>query len=305
MSPSRFIPAVTVLFIICESEAIARTWVVSPGETTIQDAIHEAVAGDSLVLLPGTYPLQGGIVMKGGITVTSLDGPLTTILKMNRTSDIGVFFFLNVPVPSTVEGVTVAHGMLHNGLPGGGFTIRNSSPTIQNNLIVGCVNGDIEGRFGVGCGIGVEGGAPTLRNNTIVGNVCEFGAVDLYRTAAMVEHNIVAFTSLPKAGGEGISCTESGASIVRENLFWGNSNANIGPSCVAQTLDLGNVVLDPKFCRPVLEPMDPLDGDWRVALDSAIAPGNAYSGWGAQLGICAGTTPAARQSWGSVKALYR
>ena len=76
----------------------------------------------------GRYVITLG-VMKGGITVTSMAGPITTVLVMNRTSDIGVFFFLNVPLPSTIEGLTIAHGALHSGLSGGGITIRNSSPT--------------------------------------------------------------------------------------------------------------------------------------------------------------------------------
>jgi hypothetical protein len=286
-------------------EPAAKTFVVVPGTSTIHDAIAQAVSGDSLLLLPGIYPLDRGIVMKGGITLHSQDGPVTTVLSMDSSNDVGVFFFFNVLGVSTIEGVTIAHGALHSGLPGGGITIRNSSPVIQNNLIVGNVNGDIEGNGGLGCGIGIEGGAPVIRNNTIVANTCEYGGIDLYRTSASIEHNIIAFTSLDPIGGEGISCTDSPAATVRENLFWGNASSNIGPSCTTLVDGSGNVIVDPLFCSPVLRPMDPLAGDWRVGVASPVAPGGPYGGWGAGLGFCPGTTPTQPRSWGSVKARYR
>jgi hypothetical protein len=294
------------LSLVQSNKSAAKTFIVEAGTSTVQDVMLQAVSGDSLVLLPGIYPLERGIVMKGGITLRSQDGPLTTILSMDTSEDVGVFLFFNVQQSSTIEGVTIAHGAFHTGTPGGGITIRYSSPVIENNLIIGNINGDIEGNSGVGCGIGIEGGAPVIRNNTIVANTCEYGGVDLYRTRALIEHNIIAFTSLDDApGGEGISCTESPAAYIRENVFWGNQSSNIGPSCATLADGNGNVIVDPLFCNPVLRPMDPLLGDWGVSLASPVAPGGAYGGWGAGLGICAGSTPTQPRTWGSIKAGYR
>src|SRR5689334_13415197 len=95
------------LFLTWPTVANGSTIHVLPGTTTIQDAVAQAAAGDSIVLLPGTYALVDGIVMKGGITVTSQAGPGLTILDMAGSSDVGVFFFFNVAIPSTIEGLTI------------------------------------------------------------------------------------------------------------------------------------------------------------------------------------------------------
>lgn len=264
-----------------------------------------AVSGDTLLLQPGTYVDNYAVVVKGGVTIRSVEGPSSTIVRMEKGADIGVFFIFEAIPPPLLEGLTIAHGTLHSGLPGGGITIRNCSPTIQNNLIVGNVNGDIEGGGGVGCGIGVVGGAPIIRNNTIAGNHCDFGSIDLYACSALVEHNVVALNSIPPTGGGGISCDASPAAVIRENLFWGNLRFDIAPACLEQLASEGNVVADPLFCSPVEPIQDQLSGDWRVTMASPVAPGGPQAGWGAPLGMCPGSTPSQERSWGRLKHSYR
>src|SRR5262245_34591245 len=88
------------------------------------------------------------------------------------------------------------------------------------------------------------------------------------------------------------------------NLFWANGLANVQSRCSTDASLLDNVIGDPRFCDPVSFPGDPSTGDWRVAMNSPVAPGGMCAGWGAEIGICPWTA-AQPTSWGRVKALYR
>jgi len=270
--------------------------------------MDSASSGDTLLLLPGTYLVTRAIVVKGGVVITSQAGPATTIVeRADRASSQGVFFFLDASPPPTLEGLTIAHGWEVRGFPGGGLVIRNSSPLIQNNLIVANTNGDIEGGNGFGCGIGVDGGSPVIRHNTVAGNLCDLGGIDLYRCSAVVEFNIVAYTGTDssRASGMGISCGESPGATIQNNLFWANKLADIDPHCATEASLDSNVVANPLFCHPIAAPGDALLGDWRVQDNSPVAPGGPQAGWGAALGLCAGDTPSFPTSWGKLKATYR
>jgi hypothetical protein len=291
---------ISAFMILGVTGAAAKESMVSPGWAALRFAMLNAAEGDTLTLLPGIFSDDGGVVVKSGVTVRSADGPAVTIVSLEKGTDVGAFLVRDSS--SRIIGLTIAHGSWHNGFAGGGISIRNASPLIENNLILGNVNGDIEGTGGYGCGISVEGGAPIIRNNTIVRNGCDYGAIDLYQCSAIVEHNVISENRFEQTRGQGISCDGSPGALIRDNLFWHNGT-DVPASCANQIQ--GSVIADPQFCHTLPSPQDPLAGDWRVLMTSPIAPGGPQAGWGANLGVCPGITPAKIRSWGSVKAMYR
>ncbi len=289
------------------SRARGATISVSPGDSTLSIAMRAASPGDSLVLKPGTYVQYEVLYVKAGVVVTSLAGPNATVVKLYPyLGALNLFIVQNVSPPPMIDGLTIAHGWDASGEGGAGILVVGSDPEIRNNLLVANSAGDLEGGSGHGAAIGVYYGQPTIEHNTIVANFCDFGAVDLYRTLATVQHNLICYTSGNDTltTGMGMSCYQSPSAVVRENLFWKNALANIDSLCSQVLPADGNLVLDPKFCHVVRDPADPLVGDWRVEQGSPAAPGGVASGWGAPLGVCPGTA-AVPTTWGKLKSVYR
>lgn len=289
------------------ASAAATVFVVPPGPATIQAAMDSAASGDTLLLMPGVFDMALPVSVKGGVSILSQAGPLATVVRRQESQiSQGIFFFMNATPPSLLQGVTVARGWEARGWSGGGIYIRDCSPTIRNNLIVANSNGNLEGRNGKGCGIGIDGGAPLIEHNTIVGNYCDLGAIHLYNTSATITRNLICYTGIDSSGtsGFGITCDASPATV-SNNLLWGNGLASIGENCLWLGSYTNNVELDPRFCETTRPPEFTLNGDWRVQVSSPVAPGGAYGGWGADLGVCADSTPVHIHSWGRVKVLYR
>ena len=286
----------------------AKTIVVSPGPSTIQAAMGQAVSGDTVLVGPGTYVLDRSISVPGGVTLKSSDGPLSTILDAQYFFRVpSVINIINASPPPIVEGLTIARGWEMARQWGGGIHVSQSSPIINNNLIVDNVNATFEGLGGVGCAIGIFGGSPIVVNNTIVSNHCSAGAIALLSTSATVERNVIAFTSWPDSPsdqGFGVFCEDSPSARVVDNILWMNLPADIDTSCASVEGITNNIVLDPQFCAPVTVGGQGLLGDWRVGLSSPLAPGGPYEGWGATVGICDGTQ-AIQTTWGRIKATYR
>lgn len=141
----------------------------------------------------------------------------------------------------------------------------------------------------------------TIRNNTFVGNVgegtlwCEGGAIRLLRsgTHALIENNIIANST-----GCGIACWDGAQATYGANLFWGNTNTDVGGmrgDCSPGWQELG-VFADPLFCNPTLD-------DYHVAANSPalqqVQPLGAYDAPG-----CQGTAVQAT-TWGRIKTMYR
>src|SRR5205823_8977507 len=94
----------------------------------------------------------------GGPSVTIIDGN-------NQASD--VTFTSSETTASVIDGFTITHGF--DAFHGGGITVIQSSPTIQNNVITG--NDGLQG-----LGIYVSFGSPMITGNTITGNVQSGGS---------------------------------------------------------------------------------------------------------------------------------
>ena len=132
--------------------------------STIQAAINAAADGDTVSVLPGTYAEQ--IDFKGkAITVTSRDGPSTTIIDGMGTVTV-VIFFSGETETSVLSGLTIQNGRAD---VGAGVFIGGSSPRIVGNVFRN--NSDIDNGWGLAIG-GVEEGTPIIDGNLFYSHTC-------------------------------------------------------------------------------------------------------------------------------------
>ncbi len=280
-------------------DARAATVQILPGANTLGAAIASTAAGDTILLSPGTYT-SPAITVSTPRVIESSAGPWDTILDFEYRfgSEVNAALYITDHTDRTiVRGLTITRAMY------GGIHVVDSSPTLENNIIVDCYAvADIEGGSGPGGGLVLYGGAPVVRNNTIVGNVSSFGAIFFVGGTARVERNVIAHSvsdpHTPTAYG--ISCANGAAPLVVDNIFWANAPAPWAASCSALPGLASNALIDPQFCAPSSYGM----GDWRVVPSSPLAPGRPYAGYGAEARYC-GAVPAQKSTWGSLKARYR
>ena len=108
--------------------------------STIQDAINVSLAGDTILVGPGTYTYAGAepnspvIRLLGrAVTLRSTDGPESTILDGEGLRQV-VVCSSNESVETVIEGFTITGG---DSDWGGGIFCGGSSPTFNNCIITG------------------------------------------------------------------------------------------------------------------------------------------------------------------------
>lgn len=142
--------------------ATAETWNVPGDFNTIQEAIDNASADDTILVGPGTY--DGPIdFLTRNIILKSTDGPEVTILDGSNTNESIVSMrFCNTP--ARLEGFTIQNAdggsdvaQDGNVIIGGGIRVLSGAPLIENCHFKNC-------RSGYGGGMHVGGSDITISN---------------------------------------------------------------------------------------------------------------------------------------------
>ncbi|HSN87058.1 MAG TPA: right-handed parallel beta-helix repeat-containing protein [Thermoanaerobaculia bacterium] len=196
-----------------------------PGDQpTIQAAINAAVAGDVVVVAPGTY--QENVNFGGkAITVRSSSGPAVTIVDGQQLGSV-VTFATGEGRSSVLRGFTLKNGRSSSG--GSGIRIQSTSPTIINNVITGnqgCSSGP---------GINVQGGAPLISANTISNNSVQTGCsgqtgggINVSGAgSAEITNNTITGNSATSGGG--VSFNAAGTPTLSNNRISGNTATSAG-----------------------------------------------------------------------------
>ncbi|MDH4158497.1 MAG: right-handed parallel beta-helix repeat-containing protein, partial [candidate division Zixibacteria bacterium] len=214
-------PGVYYWWRVCAYDGYERSWSVTNAfrtqtapiinvpadQPSIQAGINAANEGDIVLVAPGTY--QESLDFTGKmITVKSAEGPQTTVITGDSSTDLVVFDEGETP-GSRLEGFKLQGGRI-------GIWCQDAAPTIRRNLLVGQNISDWAAIMLGGPGMGVAGDAPAIiENNTVIesdhGGICSFS-----RSSPRIKNNIVAFN-----GGYGIALSEL-AEVVELDLSYNN-----------------------------------------------------------------------------------
>ncbi len=224
---------------------------INTGETfnSIQEALAAALAGDWLLIYPGTYTET--IVLTRAVSLHGW-GAGQTILKGKDPGPVftfeglpGIAHSSDITWTTFISGFTIIGGRPVGGgvtalADGGGIYVNNTSPSIINNTVQDnnassgggiyvnnggplISNNTVEGNTSdTGGGIYVDSGNPTISNNTVEGNNSDTGGgIYVNSGTPNISNNIVEGNTVTTTGG-GIYIG-SGSPAVSNNVVQGNS----------------------------------------------------------------------------------
>ena len=235
-------------------------------QPTIQAGIDVTVHADTVLVQPGTY-LENINYNGKNITVGSLYLITQDITYISQTTIDGnhygsvVRFENEEDSTAVITGFTITNGQ--GNTIGGGIFCNNSSPTIENMVIIG--NSAVHGG-GIGIIPHIATCRPSLRNVTITGNTAtnRGGGIHCINTSLDLE-NVTISNNIATNKGGGIFCSGSNLNFNFENRssIYSNSlsgSRGYGTDIYASSCDNINVIVD---TFTVLTPTDfhtsPLD----------------------------------------------
>ncbi len=167
--------------------------------TSVQNAIDTATANDLVLVTNGVYLVSSAISVDKSITLSSVNGPATTVIRAagsSRCVNLGTY-------ATVISGFTITNGNAGSGY-GGGVYCANTTPIITN-----CTFSGNNANRGGGTSYG------TINNCTISGNTASSGGGSYYGTI-----NNCTFSGNTASSGGGSdygtlnNCTISGNSAV-------------------------------------------------------------------------------------------
>lgn len=256
----------------CSNDVAKSSVVVPPDENptvlrvpsdyaTIQAAIDDADAGDTILVAGGNYTGSGNrdlILTNSSLVFLSEDGPESTVLDLNGTAMEEHFGFMILGQSDGViiDGFTIRDGYAAHGPA---IVCQSASPTIRNCLFRG--NHATTSGGAMRC----KGASPIIQNCTFVDNSAAVGgAIQVLAGASPVLERCV----LALADGGGAVYSNDGTSIPQLSccIVHGNEGGDWVGRIEEQADENGNMELDPQFCEPL--------GDFHVRAGSPCLPTN-------------------------------
>ncbi len=235
----------TLQCVLPGSSASAATVNVAAGES-IQAAINTAVAGNEIIVAPGTY-FEAIDFLGKAITLRSSGGPLVTVIDGSATNG-SVVQCVNGEGPGTIlEGFTITGGSANNG---GGMHNLASSPTINQCIFTGntaadrgggmynregspTITGSVfsqnsSGAMGGGM-FNIEGATPTISDCLFTQNTSNKGGGmrNYLNSHATITNSVVSYNVAGEEGG-GMDNRKNSNVLVMSCEFIGNSAASGG-----------------------------------------------------------------------------
>jgi hypothetical protein len=199
---------------------------------TIQRGIQAAWAGDSVLVVAGTYAGQIDFMGKG-ILVLAVDGPVQTILEPAVAATPVIRFATRETTASVVDGFTIRNA---TGAPG--ILCDGSSPTIQGCHILSCANTGDGG--GVSC---VNGSRAVIKNSRIEGNSAVLGGAIYCRASNPVINNNIFLGNRADHGGALYVCSNAYPTVTY-NQFVSNRAARNGGAIASVQQNLRTLIIE-------------------------------------------------------------
>ena len=125
-----------MFFILLVNIVLSATYIIPEDFELIQDAVHEASDGDSIIVMPGTY--YENILIEGKVvSIISADGPLVTCINGNSSGPVITYDSVS-DSSAILRGFTITNGTgeFINGANYGGGVLSKYSMPILDNLII-------------------------------------------------------------------------------------------------------------------------------------------------------------------------
>ena len=294
---------------------LGRTWYVKQDQTgdapTIQAAIDSSMAGDTVLVAPGTYS-QTAITFfeKDSLSIIGENGANETILH-------------------NIENLLILWANHVNHLLIKGFTFENSIDCglgidwSSDAVIEECVFKNNQ-RFGILISVS---SLVIIRSNLVYSNSSGIACIDECN-GIVISNNTISDNNIGSGPsvGSGVELDAVGSYELYNNIITNNeygvvfSGGNIEFLCndaFANSLNYflfllsdptgtnGNISIDPEFCG--VNP--PESGNFYLQSDSPCAPGNHPEGYACGLigkfPVGCGTTSTKEKSWGKIKSLFK
>ena len=241
LPPRRLAALAVLLTLLLPSALHAATRNVPAQYAHIQDAINAAQNGDTVLIADGTYTGPGNVDLDFGgrsITVTSQNGPATTIIDCGGTSSANHRgFYLHSGETAIVSGLTIKNGYenyvsgVANSGDGGGICIDVSSVTVQNCIFT---NNTVDGEGGGIYNLNNQTNATiTLTNCTFAGNTAQYGG-GVYNINDPININNGGTITL-------IGCTVTGNTALQGGGVYNLNNENSGAITLMNCTIIGNM----------------------------------------------------------------
>ena len=191
--------------------------------TTIQEAINNAVNGDTILVADGTCTERITIDNKD-LTIKSVNGAASTTINGSAG---GVVVTLTNGADTVFEGLTITNGYKSSGY-GAGVSATNSSPTLRN-----CFISNNQSQYGAGIYMASAGTTLTLTDSTLTGNNTSLNGAAMY-LASGTSANISGTTFHNNwTGGSGRGgaigfVTSANANLTISSTTFTKNTANIG-----------------------------------------------------------------------------
>lgn len=185
-------------------------------QAQIQELIDVAKDGDIVAVPDGIY--AGDLDFKGkAITLKSANGPANCIIDCEGNGR-GFYFHNHETKNSILDGFTIKNGNPND--DGGAIFCRESSPVIQNNIIIG-------NSANSGAGIFCFQSSAKIQNNVIVGNSANDTGGGIYSNSSnlIIVNNTISGNIAGWDGG-GIAFRNSSSKVIN-TILWDNSPQSI------------------------------------------------------------------------------
>ncbi len=202
---------------------------------TIDQAILEAIEGDTVLAAPGIYPGhidfwgKAIVVASNYIIDSSLNSITGTIIcgsgRMHPDTGTIVTFQSGEKRSSVLTGFTIRAGfgtlIADNYIGGGILCMNNSNPLICNNIIR-----DNNAISGGGCAF-LDSDPEFCYNQVLNNNAVRGGGAYLDNSRAVMDHNLFAYNSATEDGG-GIYILLCDNPVIKNSVIYNNSSATVG-----------------------------------------------------------------------------